>query len=373
MLVSGRIRRRAPFRIGHYDGTRLDFDGGVQSCLHVEDSKLLGVASGFIWDGDRNDGPLLDIGGAGVVATGGCNLLGLSQDSGPWRAIDHAKDLCALGILISGSAGAQGLPEGLDNGASIFGPLFIGGCRRGIQLGNALDENNADNCQFPWIACSHVDNLVCFKNRQSVSNEFGHIRQLADGTPAEQRAFELLRFEAGGKCTVNHVEINAGLVVRAIRSDWNTGFCYINTVSTDPAGGKSFRLFDGAPDPTIGAGVTGGGLTEPCPFILTVGKVWNGIDWRESSSTAGYMVDAYAGQQVTIEGGGLFESKNGPSIRLRGKPGERAVCTIRGAKFDSKKCVAPMLSKDSRHYLFKCIDCLDRAGDMFSVTCRSAN
>ncbi len=351
VVVRGRTRVDRPLELTR-DGSRVVFDGGVQNCLHFETSPLLGNTAALI-----GDDLLLDIQGAGACIEGGGNFIGLTKDAPPWPEIDH-KNLPKLAIQIRGAGGEKGMPWGLDNGASHFGPMFIGGFQRGIQFGTGLDENNADNCHFAYIACSHVDNLVCFKNRQSVSNTFLHIRQFADGTQAEQRAFELLRFEAGGKCLVSHAEINNGLVCRAIRSDWNTGFCEVQTLSTDPAGGKTFRLFDGSPQ-------VGG---DPSPFHFTIGRIWNGIDWREPVETAGWMIDAYPGQHVSINGGGLLEARNGPSIRLRGSKSERATLVFNGVKFDAADTPENMISDESKNYSIRIENCRDRRGAFFSRT-----
>lgn len=348
VVIQGRHERTEPLVLDR-DGSRVVFDGGQQCCLHFDDEAIVGNAPALM-----GRCLLLEIRGAGAVVDGGANFIGYRQAAAPWKEIPHDK-LPKLAILIRGAGGEKGTSFALDNGSATFGPLFIGGFQRGIQFGEGLDENNADNCHFGYVTCSHCDNLICFKNRQSVSNTFVHVRQFADGSQEEQRAFELLRFEAGGKCVVDHAEINQGLVCRAIRSDWNTGFCRIDTLSTDPAGGKAFKLFDGAPDPSVAN-------IGPCPFILTIGELWNGIDWRESSETAGYMVDAYAGQRVNVNGGGLIEAKNGPSVRLRGSDKQRAVMVFTGVTFDTKATPAALLSDDSEHCLLRWVDCFDRAG-----------
>lgn len=353
VAVRGRKRVDGPLVLTR-DGSRVVFDGGLQNCLHFETSQLLGNTAALI-----GDGLLLDIQGAGACIEGGINLIGYTQETGPWGEIPHDK-LPKLAVQIRGAGGEKGMPWGLDNGASHFGPMFIGGFQRGIQFGTGLDENNADNCTFARVFCSHIRNLICFKNRQSVSNTFWHIRQLADGTQAEQREFELLRFEAGGKCLVHHAEINNGLVCRAIRSDWNTGFCTVLRLSTDPGGGNAFRLFDGSPDKEIS------GTDNPCPFEFDIGRIWNGIDWREPVETAGWMIDAYAGQHVSINGGGLLEAKNGPSIRLRGTKAERATLAFNGVKFDSQSTPRELIHPSSEHYTVKWTDCRDRKGEFFS-------
>lgn len=365
VVVDGRIRVKETLVSPCYDGGRIDFSGGTQNCLHFDweykqPEGMLGHASALVWAGEPNKGPILEVRGAGLLITGGGNFIGYRQQGGPWKNIDHAKDLCALAILFRGAGSPTGTKYGLDNGSATTGPIFIGGCRRGIQFGAGIDENNADNCHFGYIACSHVDNLICFVNRQAVSYTFDHLRQLADGTEAEQRAFELLRFEAGGKCLVDHVEINQGLVCRAIRSDWNTGFCHIETVSIDPGGGEGYQLFDGAPDPAVS------GMATPCPFDFSIGKVWNGSAKREPVSESGWLIDVYAGQRVTIEGGGLLEAANGPSIRLRGSKTERAVVQFRGVEFDTQSTPRELIHPSSEHYTVKWTDCRDRKGLVFS-------
>ena len=149
LTVSGRNNVDAPLVLPRVDGGRILFDGGIQTCLHFdweykEPAGSLGNASALVWKGKPNEGPIVEIKGAGFGFDGGVNLIGYSQAVGPWKAIDHSKDLCSLGVLFRGSGGETGTAYGLDNGGTRFSHRFIGGCKRGMQFGVRREEKNGD-------------------------------------------------------------------------------------------------------------------------------------------------------------------------------------------------------------------------------------
>lgn len=344
LVINDRIVVNDTILLPQVAGMHIHFGGGEQEYKTEAQfntaNNLAGHCPALIWVGDvgADSPPMIEIQGNGVILSGGVNLQGVLATSVINNDLlePHSTKLPSLAVLIRGVGGGTGVPIGLGSGkVTVPDTMFICGFQRGIQFGSGREEDNADNCWFSRIFCSHVDNLICFANRQAVSNRFGHIRQFADGTSAEQRAFELIRIEeGGGKFTIDHVEINSGLVLRVLKSDWNTCQGILHNLSIDPANGTSYRLFDGTPS---------GGTDVETPYVFTISSMCNGTATRESSTTAGPMIKAYGRQNIQIRDGWFFEKINGESIELHDQTG-----------YPSKPRFRPAVHFDSCFFDYQC-------------------